>query len=604
MKKNSIFYEVKGWILVILIIMIVFTSCNKKVVPQRGGIKEKIESGHQKSIQQENFNYLFIEGLKQKIFGNYKNALKYFYECEKVKEDDAVEYQLSGLYALEGKEVKSVYYGEKSITHAPDNIWYYYQLANVYQIFGKKDSVIYVYKVINAKFPLLIKEKVTLGDLYNNNGEPDKALKIFRDVEKKYGKSIELNKKIINALISAGRYNKALEDIANYVQLFGSDKEILLMKAFALEKSGKSQEENILISKIEKIYPDDIEVEQALYKRDIRAREYDKAIEDLKSLVYNKQIDNKLKVDYLFQIIDGKEIIKKKNDTILSKMVQKVFLDGRNDLRTNLMMVDYYSRNKQYIKEKNILNGIIKKFPLFKVGWQQMLYTVDNLNENDSVIFYASEAIKLFADDPLYDLYLTTAYLKLNKNYEVIKFAKQGIQKIKKKGINYVEKENGFKYKGFIVQLYGYLGEAYKNIKEFKKSDEAFEEGLKINPNDDYILNNYSYYLSLRKEKLEKARKMSEKTIKQNPGNSTYLDTYGWILYNMGNLNEAEKYIKKALRYGGNESPEILEHYGNILYKKGNVEGAVKYWKNSIAKGGKKEELKKKIEKVLRETKK
>ena len=46
-------------------------------------------------------------------------------------------------------------------------------------------------------------------------------------------------------------------------------------------------------------------------------------------------------------------------------------------------------------------------------------------------------------------------------------------------------------------------------------------------------INNYSYYLSLREEKLEYAESLSKKSIIAEPNNSTFLDTYAWILFKL-----------------------------------------------------------------------
>jgi tetratricopeptide (TPR) repeat protein len=178
-----------------------------------------------------------------------------------------------------------------------------------------------------------------------------------------------------------------------------------------------------------------------------------------------------------------------------------------------------------------------------------------------------------------------------------MEYAQDGIRKVERRGVDYVDKETGFDYRNYLIQFYGLLGEVYKNKGDHKKSDAAFEAGLKLNPNDDMLLNNYSYYLSLRKEKLRKALKMSGKTVKRNPDNSTYLDTYGWILFQMGKVQEAEKYIGKAIRNGGGDSPEILLHYGDIMKALGKDGEAVRYWKKALEKGGDKEEIEKRINK-------
>jgi tetratricopeptide (TPR) repeat protein len=125
------------------------------------------------------------------------------------------------------------------------------------------------------------------------------------------------------------------------------------------------------------------------------------------------------------------------------------------------------------------------------------------------------------------------------------------------------------------------LGDAYNAIKEYEKSDEAYEAALDFDPESDHVLNNYSYFLSIRKEKLDLALEMSSKVVKRNPDNATYLDTHAWVLYNMGRFEEAKKYIEEAIKQDENVSGTIIEHYGDILFKLGDVNMAVEQWEKA-----------------------
>ena len=101
-----------------------------------------------------------------------------------------------------------------------------------------------------------------------------------------------------------------------------------------------------------------------------------------------------------------------------------------------------------------------------------------------------------------------------------------------------------------------------------------------LNPYNDLILNNYSYYLALRKENLEKAEKMAAQIIKNNPDNPSYLDTYAWVLFMREKYKEAKKVMEKAIN-GGQVSATHFEHYGDILFQLGDIDGAVKQWQKA-----------------------
>lgn len=73
------------------------------------------------------------------------------------------------------------------------------------------------------------------------------------------------------------------------------------------------------------------------------------------------------------------------------------------------------------------------------------------------------------------------------------------------------------------AQFYAYLGESFYVLDSVERAFKMFDEVLKINPNDIMTLNNYSYYLSIRNERLNDAERMSAKTVSADPNNPTFL---------------------------------------------------------------------------------
>jgi predicted Zn-dependent protease len=108
------------------------------------------------------------------------------------------------------------------------------------------------------------------------------------------------------------------------------------------------------------------------------------------------------------------------------------------------------------------------------------------------------------------------------------------------------------------------------------------------------VLNQYSYFLALRKQNLEKAEKMAALLVKNNPDNPTFLDTYAWVLYMREKYKDAKKIIERAVN-SGNANATHLEHYGDILYQLGEIDAAVKQWERARGLNANSETLNKKI---------
>jgi tetratricopeptide (TPR) repeat protein len=195
----------------------------------------------------------------------------------------------------------------------------------------------------------------------------------------------------------------------------------------------------------------------------------------------------------------------------------------------------------------------------------------------------SNEAIKIFKDKPLLYLFKGNAAMSKDNYDEAISVFEEGLM--------HSGNNNDLK-----IQFYSLMAEAYRSSGNNEKSDSCYEEALILDPNNLLVLNNYSYFLSLRQVKLNMAEKMSKKTIIAQPENYVYLDTYAWILFNKGNYKKALEFIEKAIEFNGSDDPDILEHYGDILEKLGRNNEALKYWELSVEKGNNKESIFRKIE--------
>ena len=143
-------------------------------------------------------------------------------------------------------------------------------------------------------------------------------------------------------------------------------------------------------------------------------------------------------------------------------------------------------------------------------------------------------------------------------------------------GIEYVFDNNAL-----YSEFQNSLADVYNSMELYTQSDSLYEEILNTNPENIIVLNNYSYYLSLRKKDLQKAKKMAKKCNELEPDNGTYQDTYAWILYCLGDYKNAKKWLEKALKNGGDKSAVIIEHYGDVLFKLGQKKEAVVEWKKA-----------------------
>jgi tetratricopeptide (TPR) repeat protein len=213
--------------------------------------------------------------------------------------------------------------------------------------------------------------------------------------------------------------------------------------------------------------------------------------------------------------------------------------------------------------------------------WENLLLLEVQLDQFDNVMKHAEQALEIFPNQSM--IHYFNGYAQFRRHH--FDDAIASLEQAKKLSASNPTQ---------ISEINTLLGDAYNAVKDYAKSDKAYEDALAYNPNNEAVLNNYSYYLALRKENLEKAEKMSATLVKNDPENPTFLDTHAWVLYVRQKYKEAKKTIEKAISTG-NANATHFEHYGDILYQLGDVDGAVIQWEKARGLNAKSETLNKKI---------
>jgi tetratricopeptide (TPR) repeat protein len=253
-----------------------------------------------------------------------------------------------------------------------------------------------------------------------------------------------------------------------------------------------------------------------------------------------------------------------------------------NESRTNVIYADLLMRLDKKAEARDMYSKAARiDGSVFQV-WGAILQLDGDLNQVDSMLVHSEKALEVFPNQGMLWYSNGTAHL-MKKNYKEASSSLEESRKLIK------DKPE------LIPIINAQLGDAYNGLGDHQKSDEAYELSLKENPDNDYVLNNYSYYLSLRKEKLDLALKMSEKLVLKNQSNPTYLDTYAWVLYIRKDYKKAKEFLEKAMVDSSGVSGTIVEHYGDVLFKLGERDNAVAQWKKAKRMGETTELLDKKI---------
>ncbi len=528
------------------------------------------------------FQNLFYNGSKEKILGNYEMAINLYLEALKIDNScDACYYELARILEKVSKNKESLIYAKRAVTAKPDNQWYLVFLAASLQKNNMKDEAVAIYEQLTKKYPDEINYYFDLGNAQISAGKLSDAIKTYDKLEEKIGVKPDLSLQKERIYLKLNKVDKAISEIQKLIGEYPKDTQYYSVLAELYQANNLPEKAFEIYKKIQEMEPDNASVHLSLANYYRAAGNKEKTFEELKIAFSNRNLDIETAINILssyFVLIDKYPEFKEQALTL-----NKLFVTTNpNEAKAHAIYGDFLYHTKQLDSARQQYRETIRLDKEKFIVWQQLLLIESELGDFKSMLSETEEAMTLFPNQPLVYLFNGIAKIQLKKYPEAVEVLKSGIKQV-------------LENKAMLSQFYAQLGDAYYKLNNHKESDAAFDNALVQDPKNSYVLNNFSYYLSLRGDSLGKAERMSLMSNTLDPGNASFQDTYGWILYKLNKLQDAKLWLEKAMQSGGEKSAVILEHYGDVLFKLADLNKAVDYWKKAKASGEGSEFLDKKI---------
>tara|TARA_B100000900_G_scaffold414790_1_gene442527 strand:- start:1246 stop:2979 length:1734 start_codon:yes stop_codon:yes gene_type:complete len=543
------------------------------------------------------FIHHFFLAEKYKMLEEYDKAILEYENCLNLKpKESSIFFEMGKIFFSQGSMEESLSYINQATSLSPSNKWYLYLLQEIfYQTSDKKNQAQTWKKLIsldsqnqtyyleliknylsNDQIKLALKEITKAERLFENNNSEflflkadaylinnqfEKAIQILIDANVKEPKNIIFLQKLSEIYIQMSEYELALSVYDKILKLDRENSTALLTSHKILQTQSK----------------------------------FDKKLEIFLKIFKSNQINVDQKINVLFEIFSDNKKIEKYKDHIPGVLRQCI-----NNYPEQVLF--YVLLGDYELLHSNINESLSNYEKAYSYGLKDKLLYEKILNINlvkqefNKVLMYSKESIEYFPYSPIFYYYQGLASLYLNDFQSSVESFNNAME--------YVFDDQTLK-----SELHASLGDVYHKMNKDILSDEQYELALSINPNYIIVLNNYSYYLSLRggNDNLLKAELMIEKCIsltKESPQPS-FLDTYAWVLFQQSiieqdsnkknkKLNSSKKIMLSCFENGG-DSAVMYEHYGDILFELNDLEGAKKNWLESIKKDPKNENLKEKI---------
>ena len=535
------------------------------------------------SDNQRKFDYYFYDALSAKAQGNYAEAFDLFQHCYALDSTKAnVLSELSGFYNVLQENSKAAAFLENALDKDPHNYYYNMMMGSFYRDLDQKQEAIDIYNRMLEQYPENIDVYMALAEAYNDNGDLEKAIEVLDGLEQVVGvrESITINKFRLYSMLN--RKDEAFDEIESIVDKNPDNIDYTLMLGNLYMQDNQLEKALEQYKKVEAVDANYPALVLSMVNYYEKSGKPDMALEEIKGALINPMFEIDIKLQLLTRYITMLQS-NKTDTTIANPLFDTLFDQHPNNAQLNFLYGSVLMLQENETEAMKQFEIYALAEPENPAGWENMLRIAlpDSL---EKVIWITENALKHIPDAYQFYFYLGGAKYQLEQYEEALVVFEEGLE--------IMEDANPLVKSDFYAQI----GDLNYHLGNKRVAYKKYEEALKLNPQNLGVLNNYSYFLSLDDESLDKAEQMSSITVKAEPTNPTYLDTYGWVLFRQGAYTMAKIYIENAVKYSQDEpSAEVLEHYGDILYKTGEEEKALEQWKKAKELGSESTTLEKKI---------
>ncbi len=520
--------------------------------------------------QEQQLQYHLIEAQSAMSQGDIQQAVTLLSSCTQIDPSCAVAYyELANIAISVSNTEAALNYARKAVSINPKNKWYQKQLALIYEGRGMLEQSASVYQELVRRDPSDKESYLKQIMLYETLEKWESSIAVYEQYEQQFGRSevTVLGKQ--NLYLKQGDRKRAYAELKNLIKETPNEVNYYGMLADLYNEDGKTKEALKLYDKIKELAPENGTVQFFLASHYNMEGDFERSYLALQKAIASSDVTEETKINAIFGLMqtDTTSQLNQRIQTLTKEFVKQY----PDNITGRLILGQSYRDEDKNELAKEQLELALQIDSLNRNGLIQLVMVNSQLDEFEAMYENALRGTRIFPEDSWFYLFVGVAGNEL-KRYEKAEVAL-------KKGMSLASQDNA----ELLIQYQFTLADNFYKRKEAAKAFEIFEDIMSKDPENVVVLNNYSYYLSLENQQLDKAEEMSRACIEKEPESSTYLDTYAWVLYKKGEYEKAKTYIEKAFANSEETelSGEVWEHYGDILFKLGEKEEAKEKWKKA-----------------------
>jgi len=514
--------------------------------------------------------FYFTEGVKYYILAepdfdaeDMDRALMLFTKSlESDPDNDAAYFKIATILAGRGNLDDAMINAQKALELDDQNQYYYTLNADILTRKSNFAEAAQVYERMITQLDGTDEYLFDLATLYLYQGDYEQALDTYDRAEQVFGIQPELIRQKQKIYLKQNDLDKAIDEGVKLANTYPGEVSFVMALAEIFVSNNREKDAIPYLEELLEISPNNPEARLMLSKIYQNTGNAKKAEDNMEKAFANPNLSLKLKMELVAKYI--RELPDKDTEALLYELTSQLIETHPDEAGAYVLKGDFLNTIGDSKGAADMYRSSLEYDDTNFNVWQNLI-TIEfqDLQDHERVIELSESALELFPNQGVLFFYNGAAH-SVARNFQEAAYSLEQSKRL-------ANNEQLRNYSNM------YLGDVYNELKDFPKSEKAYEAVLAADPSNDYVLNNYSYFLALRGEKLEYAKKLSTRLLELNPEDPNYLDTHAWVLYKMGEYKQASKLLKKAVEKNSG-SGVIVEHYGDVLFKLGEVDQAVKQW--------------------------
>lgn len=565
---------------IILLVLLFSGMCISAVSAQGQGTRDSLDRDNAKA------RAAYIEGLRAFENENYEEAVKLLSAAyTKLPNYSGINYALADAYLQMDDLGNAAEFGKQATALEPGNKWYHLKLAEIYREAGRNQATIDELNKALEYHPDATDVIAELARTYAQHGKLLKSNQMYNKLLKHTGSEISIHLQKLNNFNQLGIEDSVIAELQVIRRLDPDNLSTMRMLGKYYRQIGKPEQAKSMLKNALGKNSRDPETLTMLADMYAEEAQWDSVSILLGNVVSDTLVNPEPKITVTRFILSryrdnpDNEHLEMAADTIIDKLRR-----GEPDYgQAHALAADFYSATQQREKALEALARTNELLPGNSNAWIQRLQYLLQESNFEKAIEVGQKANEESPQNPFILFYTGGAYLNNGQHRAAVEWLEKATRMPARKELKSV--------------IVGSLGDAYAGMDQWQNAFESYEQALELNPQNDTALNNYAYYLSLQKERLDQAEQMATRAIQlaaDDQTKATYLDTIGWVYFQKGEYELARKYIAQSIELG-EASGEVLEHMGDVMEQLGRLGEARSWWEKALQKDPSRTYLKDKI---------